>query len=264
MARTPMNIFSDFPAAFPLRILAAMLAMLAGCSVNGQPETPEPRAEIQINLCASPHDVIQALPLRPDGEAPTEAWYFDTPELEFARRGLVFRLRQGDRQPELTLKLANQDCMDIKPAWIPRDEGKCEYDNHGAVFSGAVSLTNALDAESARALTAGRLPLENALSAAQIAYLRDVVAVWPLVSGILPLGPAHIRQYRAKKADFDVNVWALPAGETDIELSEKTSFRKVLGRRAELLAMLSKSGIALCPDQAGQGVKRLRILLERR
>ena len=258
-----MNSFPDVPAGVSTRIAAAALAVLAGCGAVPKPDAPAPRAEIQINLCALPQAIIQGLALQPDAEVPTEVWYFDTPELEFARSGLVFRLRQGDRQPELTLKLANQDCMDIKPAWIPRDEGKCEYDNHGAVFSGAVSLTHALDAESARALTAGRLPLENALSPAQIAYLRDVVAAWPLVSGIRPLGPAHIRQYRAKKADFDVNVWTLPAGETDIELSEKTSFKKVMDRRAELLAMLSKSGIALCNDQAGQGVKRLRILLER-
>jgi hypothetical protein len=263
MPRAPMNIFSGFPAGFPFRILAAMLAMLAGCSANGQSETPEPRAEIQINLCASPQDVIQALPLLPDGAAPTEAWYFDTPELEFSRRGLVFRLRQGDRTPELTLKVANQDCMDIKPAWISKGEGKCEYDNHGAVFSGTVSLTSTLDEENALAMTEGRLPLEKVLSPAQIAYLRDVVAAWPLVSGIRPIGPAQIRQYRAKGADYDVNVWTLPAGETDIELSEKASFKKVLDRRAELLALLSRSGIALCPDQAGQGGKRLRILLER-
>lgn len=258
-----MNGFPDALAGVSTRIAAAALAVLAGCGAVQKPDAPAPRAEIQINLCAPPQAIIQGLALQPDAEVPTEAWYFDTPELEFARRGLVFRLRQGDRTPELTLKVANQDCMDIKPGTIPRDAGKCEYDNHGAVFSGAVSLTNTLDAESARALTAGRRPLEEALSPAQIAYLRDVVAAWPLVSGIRPLGPAHIRQYRAKKADFDVNVWTLPAGETDIELSEKTSFKKVLDRRAELLAMLSKSGIALCPDQAGQGVKRLRILLER-
>lgn len=240
------------------------LAVLAGCGAVPKPDVPAPRAEIQINVCASPQTIIQELELHPDGEVATEAWYFDTPELDFARRGLVFRLRQGDRQPELTLKVANQDCMEIKPGWIPEHEGKCEYDNHGAAFSGAVSLTHTLDAESARALTAGRLPLENALASAQVAYLRDVVGAWPLVSGIRPLGPAHIRQYRAKKADYDVNVWTLPAGETDIELSEKTSFKKVLDRRAELLAMLAKTAIALCPDQAGQGVKRLRILLERR
>jgi hypothetical protein len=262
MARTPMSIFSDFPAGYSIRIAATLLAMLAGCSADAEPEAPEPRAEIQINLCASPQTIIQELALHPDGAVPTEAWYFDTPELDFARRGLVFRLRQGDRTPELTLKVANQDCTDIKPGTIPKDAGKCEYDNHGAVFSGAVSLNNALDAESARALTAGRLPLGNALAPAQVAYLRDVVAAWPLVSGIRPIGPAQIRQYRAKKADYDVNVWTLPAGETDIELSEKTSFNKVLDRRAELLAMISRSGIALCPDQAGQGVKRLRILLQ--
>jgi hypothetical protein len=256
-----MNCFPDALAGVSTRIAAAALAVLAGCGAVPKPDAPAPRAEIQINLCAPPQAIIQGLALQPDAEVPTEAWYFDTPELEFARRGLVFRLRQGDRTPELTLKVANQDCMEIKPAWIPKDEGKCEYDNHGAVFSGSVSLTHTLDAENARALTMGHLPLEQALGPAQIAYLRDVVSAWPLVSDIRPLGPVHIRQYRAQNAGFDVNVWTLPAGETEIELSEKASFKAVLRRRLELLDRVSRAGIALCPDQAGKGIDRLRVLL---
>jgi hypothetical protein len=232
-------------------------------AVQQDQDASEPRAEIQINLCARPQDVIQGLDLQPDDAGPTEAWYFDTPGLEYTRRGLVFRLRRGDRKPELTLKVANQDCTQIKSAWILRGEGKCEYDNHGALFSGAVSLMNTLDDKAAHALTAGRLPLEKALGGAQVAYLRDVVSAWPLVSAIRPLGPIKIQQYRAKNAHFDVNVWQLPAGETTIELSEKTTFKDVLHRRSELLALLSRAGIALCPDQAGQGIDRLRILLHR-
>jgi hypothetical protein len=256
-----MNRFSDFAAGFSTRIATTLFVVLA---VNGAMAlAAEPRAEIQINLCVRPQAIIKGLALQPDGAVPTEAWYFDTPGLELARRSLVFRLRQGDRTPELTLKVANQDCTRIRSGLIPRDEVKCEYDNHGAVFSGSVSLTHTLDAENARALTMGHLPLEQALGPAQISYLRDVVVAWPLASGIRPLGPVHIRQYRAQNAGFDVNVWTMPAGETDIELSEKTSFKEALHRRTELLALLSRAGIALCPDQAGQGVKRLRTLLER-
>jgi hypothetical protein len=261
-----MNRTPGFPAGLSVRICTALFAVLAGhgsVALAVQQDASEPRAEIQINLCARPQDVIHGLALQPDDAGPTEVWYFDTPGLEYARRGLVFRLRRGDRKPELTLKVTNQDCTQIKAAWIPKGEGKCEYDNHGALFSGTVSLMHTLDDKAAQALMAGRLPLKKALGEAQIAYLRDVVSAWPLVSAIRPLGPIKIQQYRAKNAHFDVNVWQLPAGETTIELSEKTTFKDVLHRRSDLLALLSRTGIALCPDQAGQGIDRLKILLKR-
>jgi hypothetical protein len=257
-----MNFLSDFPAGFSTCIAAALFVVLAGCGAVAQSDSSEPRAEIQINLCAPPQAIIQGLALHPDGAVPTEAWYFDTPRLQLAQRGLVFRLRQGDRQPELTLKVASQDCTRVESSWIPRGEGKCEYDNHGALFSGTVSLSKTLDDESAHALTEGRLPLERALGPAQIAYLRNVVSAWPLVSAIRPLGPIQIRQYSNKNAGYDVNVWKLSAGKTYVELSEKTSFKDVLQRRQALLAMLSRADIALCPDQAGQGIERLRTLLD--
>jgi hypothetical protein len=232
-------------------------------TLAGQQDASEPRAEIQINLCARPQDVIKGLALQPDEAGPTEVWYFDTAGLELNRRGLVFRLRRGDRKPELTLKVASQDCTQIKPAWLPKGEGKCEYDNHGALFSGTVSLVHTLDENAARALMAGRLPLEKALGPAQIAYLRDVVSSWPPLSGIRPLGPMQIQSYRTRHASFDVAVWTLPAGETYIELSEKAAFKDVLHHRAELLEHLSHAGIAMCADQAGQGIERLGILLKR-
>jgi len=260
-----MNRYFTYQAGLAVRIAAALLALTCRSpeAFAAQKDASAPRAEIQINLCSKPQDVIQGLALQPDGAAPTQVWYFDTPGLELARRGLVFRLRQGDRTPELTLKVAGQDCTQIKPARIPAGAGKCEYDNHGALFSGTVSLMHTLDAETARVLTAGRLPLEKALSPAQIAYLRDVMPAWPLTPGIRLLGPIKIQPYHAKKARFDVNVWTLPAGETYIEISEKAAFKDVLRRRAELLDVLSRAGIAQCPDQAGQGIERLNILLKR-
>jgi hypothetical protein len=246
---------------FFLALAAAALAILPGCDAGSQRD--EPRAEIQINLCAPPQDVIEVLTLRPDAAGPTEVWYFDTPDLEFSKRGLVFRLRLGDRKPELTLKVASQDCARIRADRIPAGEGKCEYDNHGAVFSGTVSLEAALDDAVARELIEGRLPLDKVLTPTQTAYLRNEAANGPLMTGVRPIGPAKIRQYRKEKAGFDVNVWTLPAGETTVELSQKESFKNVLQRRSELLEMLSHVGIALCPDQGGQGIDRLGILLGR-
>lgn len=242
---------------------SAVLAMLTGFAPSSHADATEARAEIQINLCAPPQDVIQALALRPDAAGPTEVWYFDTPGLDFSSRGIVFRLRRGDRKPELTLKVASQDCAGVDPERIPAGEGKCEYDNHGAVFSGTVSLDRTLDDTTAEALIEGRLPLGKVLTSAQRAYLRDATANASSMTAIRPIGPLKIRQFRKEKAGYDVNVWTLPAGETSVELSQKEPFKDVLRRRAELLAMLSHAGIALCRDQGGQGIDRLRILLGR-
>ena len=261
-----MNRIPGCPAGLSLRICIALFVVFAGhgsVAHAAEQDATEPRAEIQINLCARPQDVVKGLALQTDEAGPTEVWYFDTPGLDYSRRGLVFRLRRGDRKPELTLKVAGQDCTQIKRTWLPKGEFKCEYDNHGALFSGTVSLMHTLDDKAAQALMVGRVPLEKALGPAQSAFLSDVVSSWPLRSGIRPIGPMQIQSYRTRNASFDVAVWTLPAGETYIELSEKAAFKDVLHHRAELLEHLSHAGIATCPDQAGQGLERLGVLLKR-
>jgi len=221
----------------------------------------EPRAEIQINLCSEPEAVIRALDLQPAGAAPREAWYFETAELTLFRRGAVFRLRFTDRERELTLKAADQDCARVSPALLPRGEGKCEYDLHGADFKGAVSVSRNLDERTVRELLDGTTPLAAALSEAQIRYLREGLSAWPLPPGVERLGPVRIQAYRPKDRRFVVEMWQLPDGARYTEISQKADVADARRRGSELEEALARAGVALCSDQSSQAGNKLRALV---
>jgi hypothetical protein len=237
-----------------LRTASALIVALAAGAAAAAP-----RAEIQINLCSEPRDIVRALKLQPEGTTPRQAWYFDTSDLALFGRGLVFRLRLADRKPELTLKVADQDCARVDSARIPKKEGKCEFDLHGASLKGAVSLNRSLDEETMRGLLDGRIQLGDALSKAQIRYLEGVSS-WPLAAGVHRLGPVQIQAYEPADRRFVLEVWSLPNGARYIEMSKKVESDAALSGRNELEATLARAGIAVCPDQSSQAGNKLRAL----
>lgn len=237
--------------------IAAAAVLAAACTAV----EVEPRAEIQINLCSEPQAIIRALDLQPAGAAPREAWYFETADLALFRRGVVLRLRFTERERELTLKVANQDCARVSPALLPRGEGKCEYDLHGADFKGAVSISRDLDERTVRELLDGKMPLAAALSEAQIRYLREGLSAWPLAPGVERRGPVSIRAYRPKDRRFVVEMWQLPGGARHTEISQKADVAGALRYRSELEQSLTQAGVALCADQSSQADDKLRALV---
>jgi hypothetical protein len=227
----------------------------------GDDRAAERRAEVQVGLCSEPDKIIPALGLEPAAAERLEVWYFDDPSLGFFGHGLLFRLRIKDRQSELTLKVAHQDCAQVPPTLIPYHEGKCEYDLHGTEMTGAVSLNKALDDRTREELVAGRVPLSQVLSAAQIRYLQEVAHAWPLASGLERLGPAHVDSYRNPNRSLVVEVWHLPSGRRFIEISQRVSLEEARRTRAQLEKTLVKTGVRACANQSSQARAKLQDLL---
>ncbi len=217
------------------------------------------RAEVQIGLCAPPHEIERALALRPRGPM-IVVWLFDDPTLTLFGHGLRFRLRVAEGRSELTLKVADQECAKLPVKLMPAGEGKCEYDMHGTQLAGAMSLSTKI--KSASDLLSGRLPLARALSAAQIKYLRKVVRFWPLPPDIRALGPIEVRTYRGTGNAYDVDVSQLPGGERFVEISTKVPVADAARAKSVLESDLSRAGIAVCADQSAQAVTKLRSLLK--
>jgi len=251
------------------RNATAMLAMLFAMAV-AQPRVtaaePTPGAkgagaEIQIGLCAPASEIVQALDLRPHG-APITVWQFDDAALSLFARGLRLRLRvAADGRSEFTLKVADQDCARLDPRFVPPGEGKCEYDVYGTSKAGAVSLTFSLTAKSTNDLLAGRVMPSQVLSLSQVRYLREVVGIWPLPSGIRGLGPIQVRTYRTKGKVYDIDISQLPDGEQYAEISRKVPLEDATRTMGGMEADLSRAGIEMCADQSSQAVNKLRALL---
>ena len=238
--------------------VARFCALFALVASAAQAHAEAPQAEVQIGLCAQPDAAVAALSLRSRG-APLQVWLFDDADLSAFARGLRFRLRVSGDQSELTLKVANRSCDEA----IPSHAGKCEYDVHGETLTGAVSLTQALGAVQTRDLLAGRLRLADAMSPSQIAYLRDVVKVWPVSATVRPLGPVEVQRYRGKPfgEPYDVDISTLPGGARFIEISRKVALADAQRARAKLEADLARAGVPACEDQTAQAQNKLRSLL---
>lgn len=193
--------------------------------------------------------------------APYEVWQFDDASLTLLEHGLRLRLRVNSAASELTLKISDQNCEQLAPDLVPAREGKCEYDVYGAQRSGAVSLTTRLDATATHDLLAGRLAIPQALSAAQVRYLRDVILYWPLPSGLLSLGPIKAHSYRTKDRTYDVDVQEMPGGDRYTEITRKVPLADADDAFRTLQAYLANAGIAECADRSTQAANKLRALL---
>ena len=247
--------------------VASLVALVAGsphaAAADSPPRADPAQVELQVSLCAPPDEIVRALDLRQSGD-PLEVWLFDDDALSLFERGLRLRLRTSGGRSELTLKVADQDCAQLKAEDVPRGEGKCEYDLHGDKVAGAVSLANMLDGGRTRRLLDGREPLGQALSTAQIRYLREVVRVWPLPPDLRALGPVAVLRYRTANKRYDVDVSRLPGGERYVEITRKIPRPDVPRAHGALLAEVARAGVALCADQSAQAANKLRTLLRRR
>lgn len=222
--------------------------------------SPVARAEVQIGVCAPLPDVVAALQLRAPGPV-TTTWHFDDAQLNLLRRGLRLRLRIERDGADLTLKVADQDCARLPATAIPPGQGKCEMDLHGATMTGAVSLSQPLSRERADALTAGTARVQDALSAAQVDFLRNVERGGPLPATLLPLGPLSITTQRAADRSYAVDITTLPGGEQYLEVTRKVRVEEAERTRRRLEQDLARAGVKLCADQSGQAAAKMRKLL---
>jgi hypothetical protein len=254
----------DAPALRNAGSVAAAIALavmpVPGALAAPATGVPVPRAEVQVELCTPFAEVERSLKLRPDGD-PIEVWLFDDAALTLFDRGLRVRLRAKGKHAEFTVKIANQDCARIDSKMVPPKEGKCEFDVHGASMSGTVSLSRHLSRKQWTDLVAGRVPAAELLSAVQVAYLRDVARIWPLPTDLRPLGPKQSRAYVMPDNSYEVDVSKLPTGEQYVEMSHRVPVADAQTARAALDAMLARSGVTTCADQAGQAANKLKLML---
>lgn len=255
-----------------MRILGkATAALAAACIWQWSPAQAAPsaasksgpRAEVQMGLCAPQADIERAFGLH-QREAPYEVWQFDDAALTLLGHGLRLRLRIQAAKSELTLKIADQKCDALPPDLVPRGEGKCEYDVYGAQPAGAVSLNKTLDAGTTRDLVGGRLAVAQALTPAQVRYLRDVVHFWPLPADLLSLGPIKAHVYRTKDKTYDVDVHVMPDGERYAEITRKVPIAEAQPAFQALKEYVARAGIPECTDRSGQAANKLRALLPKR
>jgi hypothetical protein len=241
--------------------LAAVSLLAAPCALAaGADDRASTQAEIQIALCSEPHQVVRLLSLTPRG-SPRDTWLFDDAALSLFERGVRLRLRVADGGGELTLKAAVDDCAKVSPALLAAKTAKCEHDVHGDLMTAAVSLSARLNPARVQSLLSGRMPLADALDAAQSRYLKEALKLWPLPADLRRLGPIQVLSYRARDNPYDVDISRLPAGESYIEISRKVPLADAPVARRTFDDDLLHTGLTVCTDQSAQAINKLRALL---
>ena len=237
-----------------------LVCISSGWAVAGSEEAAQASfpAEVQVNLCSEPQEIIQALQLKRKGVNLREAWYFDTAKLDLFMSGVLVRLRISDKKSELTLKFAHQNCPEISLEFLPADQAKCEYDLHGEKLEGAVSISRSLETQQVDDLLNGSTALVDHLSPVQVRYLREGVDVWPLPSGLKLLGPGTIDTYKNKNHPFTVEIWQLQSGLRTVEISQKSTVADARSVEVHLKEILASSQVKICEDQGSQAGRKLK------
>lgn len=220
-------------------------------------------AEVQINLCSTLEQAVEALKLKPVSAERYEVWYIETADLALFRKGVVVRLRIKADATELTLKFADQDCARISARLLPAGQSKCEYDVRSGLGTGAVSISKRLDDAQVQTLVEDPTALTAVLSPAQIEYLHQIDGAWPLPPPLKRMGPARVQPYRRKGHDYVVEAWQFPSGWRFLEISQKARLADAPDVNRDLEARLARHQVAMCADQGSPARAKLEDLLRR-
>lgn len=246
-------------------VIPAVLMLCIGIlqPMPGQAATQGRNAEVQVNLCSTPEQAVEALKLKPVNAERYEVWYIETADLALFRKGVVVRLRIKADATELTLKFADQDCARIPARLLPAGESKCEYDVRSGLGTGAVSISKSLDDAQVQTLVEDPAALTALLSPAQIEYLHQIDGAWPLPPLLQRMGPARVQPYRRKGHDYVVEAWQFPSGWRFLEISQKARLADAPDLNADLETRLARHHVAICPDQGSPARAKFEHLLRR-
>jgi hypothetical protein len=219
--------------------------------------------ELKLTVPATAHRAtIQGLPMDPVEAQPRQVYFFDTPDLQLYRAGVVVRARriQGGRG-DTVVKLRPVEPDDI-PADLKNDSSfNIEVDALPGGFVCSASYKGRSTGQDIRSAVGGKKKLSKIFSKQQRAFYREHAPAGVNLDELVALGPTFILKGR-----FDVQtgldadrprsmvaeVWLYPDGSRLLELSTKCLPKEALAVAAETRAYLTENGV---PTTAAQETK---------
>src|SRR3954453_12124865 len=220
--------------------------------------------ELKLTVPATAHRAtIQGLPMDPVEAQPRQIYFFDTPDLQLFRAGVVVRARriQGGRG-DTVIKLRPVEPDEI-PADLKNDASfNIEVDALPGGFVCSASFKGRSTGQDIRNAVSGKKRLSKIFSKEQRAFYREHAPAGLELDSLQALGPTFIL-----KGKFDAQmgldgsqsarsivaeVWLYPDGTRLLELSTKCLPKEALGVAAETRAYLAENGV---PTTAAQETK---------
>src|SRR3954453_777660 len=219
--------------------------------------------ELKLTVPATAHRAtIQGLPMDPVEAQPRQVYFFDTPDLQLYRAGVVVRARriQGGRG-DTVIKL-----RPVEPDQIPSDlknnaSFNIEVDALPGGFVCSASFKGRSNGQDIRAAVGGKKKLSKIFSKEQRAFYREHAPAGIDLDALAALGPTFILKGRfdvqmgldgERPRSMVAEVWLYPDGSRLLELSTKCLPKEALAVAAETRAYLADAGV---PTTAAQETK---------
>jgi hypothetical protein len=211
--------------------------------------------ELKLSVPESGHRAtIGSLKLDPVEAQPRQAFFFDTPNLDLFKAGVVVRARriQGGRG-DTVVKLRPVDPDQIDPELRRSASFKIELDAMPGGFVCSASFKGQCTNKEILAATAGEMPLSALFSKGQRAFFVAHAPGGITLDSLVTLGPVFLLKAKHQPKDYDrsvtVEMWLYPDGSRILEVSTKCLPEEAFQAAAEFKAYLAGCGISMSSVQ---------------
>jgi hypothetical protein len=183
-----------------------------------------------------------------------QVYFFDTPNLDLNKTGLVVRARRiAGGAGDTVVKL-----RPVKPAEIGKElrrseSFKTEVDAVPGGFVCSGSFKGRCKAQEVRDAVAGEMPLDRLFSREQRAFYRAHAPKGIELKSLSTFGPTFVLKVRVWVKQLDrrlvVELWLFPDGSRNLEISTKAAPAEAFQFAAEFKKFLEDRGIELTGNQ---------------
>jgi len=211
--------------------------------------------ELKLTVPATGHRAtIRSLKLDPVEAQPRQAFFFDTPNLDLFKAGVVVRARriQGGGG-DTVVKLRPVDPDNIDPDLRRSASFKIELDVMPGGFVCSASFKGVCTGKEVLDMTAGDVPLSSLFSKGQRAFYAAHAPAGISLDSLTTMGPVFLLKSRHLPKDYDRRVttemWLYPDGSRILEVSTKCMPEEAFQVGTEFKTYLASCGIALSGAQ---------------
>jgi hypothetical protein len=206
---------------------------------------------------------VSALGMDPLQAQIRQVFFFDTPELELDKAGVVVRARriQG-KGDDSVVKLRPVVPGEVSTELRDSPSFRVEVDALPGGFVCSGTLKRSLRATAVRSTLAGERPLRKLFSKEQRAFYTAHAPEGIRLDDLAVLGPIFVLKGRLEPKELGRRVvaemWLYPDGSRVLELSTRCETNEAFQVAAEARAFLTKSGVDLSGEQQTKTRKALR------
>jgi len=212
---------------------------------------------VELKLVAPMHThraTIAKLGLDPIEAEVRQVYFFDTPNLDLNKAGVVVRARRiAGGAGDTVVKLRPVEPAAIDKELRRSESFKTEVDVVPGGFVCSGSFKGRCTAQEVRDAVGGKMPLDTLFSKEQRAFYKAHAPKGVALRGLATFGPTFVLKARLWVKQLQrrlvVEMWLFPDGSRNLEISTKSQPAEAFQVAAELKAYLAQVGIDLTGNQ---------------